>query len=248
MDAIETSRGEAQSLDRFVRETVEQPGVGSRFENESARTLRIEVDGGVWMKPGAAIAYRGDIRFERARTLAAPSFKAALLRETAPLVRASGTGRLFCAHHGSHAFVIRMSGETFFVAWPDLLAFEDSLDCEPTLVSHGVGIAAGGLAVMKLSGRGAFAFVSHGEPLTLRVTEGQSVSTDPHATLGWSSGLTPRLKTELSWRTTLRHGGHEPIQMSFEGTGFVIVQPFENPRRFAVRLNSLKRIAAIITG
>ena len=33
--------------------------------------LRIDVDGGVWLKPGAAIAYRGNIRFERLPTLSA---------------------------------------------------------------------------------------------------------------------------------------------------------------------------------
>src|SRR5687768_13010328 len=102
----------AQSLDRFISDTREQPPMCSRFGNESARTLRIDVDGGVWLKPGAAIAYRGDIRFDRQRILGAPSFTSALLREMAPLVRATGNGRLFCAHHGSHAFAITLSGET----------------------------------------------------------------------------------------------------------------------------------------
>jgi hypothetical protein len=31
------------------------------FENESARTLRVDVDGGVWLKPGVAIAFCSQI-------------------------------------------------------------------------------------------------------------------------------------------------------------------------------------------
>ena len=238
----------ARSLGQFVTDTGEQAAIGGRFANESVRTLRVELDGGVWLKPGAAVAYRGDIRFERQRVLPAPSLKTALLRETAPLVHASGKGRLFCAHHGSHASAIALSGETVFVAWPDLLAFEESLECIPTLVDHGVSLAAGGLVAMKLSGHGSFAVVSHGRPLALAVTGGQPVSTDPHATMAWSADLRVRLKTDLSWRSAFRHGGHEPVQMLFEGDGFVIVQPFEDPGRFTVRVNPLKRLASLLAG
>ena len=40
------------------------------FGNETDRTLKIDVDGGVWIKPGAAIAYRGDLAFDGGRRLA----------------------------------------------------------------------------------------------------------------------------------------------------------------------------------
>jgi uncharacterized protein (AIM24 family) len=238
----------ARSLDQFVSDTAEQAAMDGRFANESARMLRVDVDGGVWLKPGAAVAYRGDIRFERQRVLSAPSVRTALLRETAPLVYASGRGRLFCAHHGSHASGIALSGETIFVAWPDLLAFEESLECVPTLVDHGVSLAAGGLVVMRLSGHGSLAVVSHGRPLSLAVTRGQPVCTDPHATIGWSAGLRVQLKTDLTWRSALQHGGHEAVQMLFEGEGFVIVQPFEDPGRFTVRVTPLKRLASLLAG
>jgi uncharacterized protein (AIM24 family) len=238
---------QVQSLARFLADTGEKGEAGG-FDNESARTLRVDVDGGVWIKPGAAIAYRGDIRFDRLRTLEAPTVEDALLREVAPLVRAHGKGRLFCGSHGSHAFVVRLSGETLVVAWPDLLAFEESLECEGALVGHGVGIAAGGLAVMRLSGHGSLALVCHGRPLTLPVSPDQPVSTDPHATLAWSARLSPRLKTDISWRTAIRHGGQEAVQMLFEGDGFVVVQPFEDPSRFSLRANPLQKLASLVTG
>jgi uncharacterized protein (AIM24 family) len=236
----------ADSLDRFLAATGEAIPGGQRFGNESARTLRIELDGGVWLKPGAAIAYRGEIAFERLPTIGARSVEEAIGREMAPLVRAVGTGRLYCGHHGAHARVVRLSGETLVVSCNDLLAFEETLAFNVSLVGHGVGIAAGGLMAVRLTGTGALAFAAHGQPLTLSVTPDHPVCTDPHATLAWSSSLTPALKTDLSWRSAFAHGGGEPVQMCFEGEGFVVVQPFEDPSRFGGSIRPLKGIASLI--
>jgi uncharacterized protein (AIM24 family) len=241
-------RESIQSLAAFVRDTGEKAVAEERFDNENARTVRIDVDGGVWLKPGAALAYRGNLAFSRLPTVDAASLKDAVMRETAPLVRATGTGRLYAGHHGSHARVVRLTGEAIVVAWADLLAFEESLAFETTMVAHGVGLAAGGLAVVRLSGHGALAIAAHGQPLTLTVAPGQPVSTDPHATLAWSAALTPELKTDLSWRSVVGHGGHEPVQMLFRGTGFVVVQPYEDPGRFNVGLKPLERIASLVAG
>src|SRR5688572_23669581 len=105
--------------------------MSERFVQESERMLRIDVDGGVWLKPGAAIAYRGHIRFERLPTLGAHSVVDAALREMAPIVRGSGRGRLYCGNHGSHLRIVRLTGETINVVSDDLVAFEDTLLFEP---------------------------------------------------------------------------------------------------------------------
>jgi uncharacterized protein (AIM24 family) len=218
------------------------------FENESARTLRIDVDGGVWLKPGVAIAYRGEIAFVRRATIEASSLQDVAMREVAPLVRAAGKGRLYCAHHGSHVHVVRLAGQSLVVAWADLLAFEQGLTFTTSLVGHGIGIAAGGMVAVTLSGYGALALATHGQPLRLEVSPGNPLNTDPHATLAWSVPLTPALKTDLNWRSVFAHGGHEPVQMRFEGSGYVLVQPYEDPSRFGVKFNPLKRLAAMVTG
>lgn len=222
-------------------------GMGTpAFGNEAERTLRIDVDGGVWMKPGAAIAYRGNLRFERLATLGAGSAQDALMREVAPLVRAEGQGRLYCGHHGAHVRVVTLQDEALVVACRDLLAFEETLAFDASLVGRGLGLAAGGLVVMTLSGRGSLAIATHGEPLLLPVEPGQPLSTDPHATIAWSPGLVPALKTDLSWRSAFGHGGQEPVQMYFEGAGLVAVQPYQDASWFSDEPHPVRKVAALV--
>ena len=235
-----------RTLSHFFEAHAERGTPGDLFEKEAKRVLRIDVDGDVWLQPGAAIAYRGNLRFERLPTLKARSIRSAVLREITPLARATGAGRLYCSRHGWHVEVITLDGETLFVSWEELLAFETSLRFEMHLVPHGVGLFAGGLIVVKLEGHGALGVVVHGEPLCLPVSPVQPLATDPHCTLAWTGGLTPTLKTDLGWRSLFRHGGKEPFQMHFDGTGWVVVQPHEDPSRFKLGLHPLKRIRKLI--
>lgn len=89
------------------------------------------------------------------------------------------------------------------------------------------GAMAGGLFNVTLKGKGRVAITSHYEPLTLLVRPGESVLTDPNATVAWSGNLKPEFRTDISLRTFLGRGSGESIQMEFTGEGFVIVQPFE---------------------
>jgi uncharacterized protein (AIM24 family) len=223
------------SLTEFLRGSGEEEAVPGSFKQESERLLRIEVDGGVWLKPGAAVAYRGDLRFERLPTLKGRNLRDMIRRELVPLVRAVGRGRLYCAHHGWHLRILRLVDEALCVSTEEFLAFEETLEHEIFLVGKGIGLTAGGLFGIRFAGTGALAFAVHGSPLTLPVTPANPVSTDPHATLAWSAGLIPELKMDLNWRSVFRHGGAEPFQMFFEGEGFVVVQPTEDPARFRLK-------------
>ena len=216
-----------------------------QFVRETRSVVRMEVDGSAWIKPGAAIAYRGRIRFERLATIDAPTARDAVFRELAPLVRAVGRGTLYCGHHGAHLLTRRLAGETMVVAWDNVLAFESSLSFEAAFVEHAVGIVAGGVIVIKLSGHGAVALATHGEPLTLPVTPGDSINTDPHATVAWSGTLSPALEMDVSWRTAVGHGGQQAVQMKFAGDGFVIVQPSRNEPHVTVGLKTVRRLSTL---
>lgn len=89
------------------------------------------------------------------------------------------------------------------------------------------GMMAGGLFNVRCEGTGMIAITTHYEPLTLRVTPGKPVITDPNATVAWSGNLQPEFQTDISLKTFIGRGSGESIQMRFEGDGFVIVQPYE---------------------
>ena len=86
---------------------------------------------------------------------------------------------------------------------------------------------AGGLFNVKLEGAGMIAITTHHDPLTLRVTSGNPVCTDPNATVAWSGNLNPEFKTDISIGTFFGRGSGESIQMLFQGEGFVVIQPQE---------------------
>ena len=88
-------------------------------------------------------------------------------------------------------------------------------------------MAAGGLFSVRVQGHGMVAILSHGKPLTLRVTPNEPVFTDPNATIAWSGNLQPQLRMDSSLRSILGRGGGETYQMAFQGDGFVVVQPYE---------------------
>jgi uncharacterized protein (AIM24 family) len=218
------------SIADFIARTGERDQPGDVFELESNRMLEIHVNGRVWTKLGASVAYRGGLKFSREGMLEGGLMKAfmrAATGEMTPLAKVEGTGRLYVADMGKEITVLRLNGESINVSGNDLLAFEDTISYEITMLRRVAGMMAGGLFSARLSGTGMVAITTHGHPLTLRVTPGDPVSTDPNATVAWSSNLSPELKTDISLKTFIGRGGGETFQMLFNGDGFVVVQPYE---------------------
>jgi uncharacterized protein (AIM24 family) len=50
---------------------------------------------------------------------------------------------------------------------------------------------------------------------------------DPQAAITWSSGVRTSMKTDINVKTLIGRGSGETIQVAFEGTGWVLVQPSE---------------------
>jgi uncharacterized protein (AIM24 family) len=86
---------------------------------------------------------------------------------------------------------------------------------------------SGGLFNIRLEGTGMIAITTHYTPITLQVTPEMPVMTDPNATVAWSGGLNPSLKTNVDFKTLIGKDSGETFQMKFKGNGFVIVQPYE---------------------
>lgn len=221
---------EKYRVNQFIEETKQQDRGQGLFELETARILEINLEQQIWAKMGSMISYRGQISFEREGILEhglGKMFKKALSGEGAALMKATGQGKLYVADQGKKISILMLDNESICINGNDVLAFEPSLQWDIKLMRRVAGMLAGGLFNMKLEGRGMVAFTSHYEPLTLMVEPGRPVFTDPNATVAWSGHLQPEFVTDVKLKSFFGRGSGESIQMKFEGSGFVVVQPFE---------------------
>ncbi len=229
--AAETAPAEARySLKAFVEQTRDRDLQQGLFELESPRMLDINLKGEVWIKMGAMVAYTGNVKFEREGFLEqgiGNLLKKAVTGEGARLTKASGSGSVFCADSGKKVTILNLNNEAICVNGNDLLAFEKSLSYDIRMMRRISSMMAGGLFNIRLQGKGMVAITSHYDPLTLPVTPGNPVTTDPNATVMWSANLEPNFKTDIQFKTLLGRGSGESFQMEFRGNGFVVVQPYE---------------------
>jgi uncharacterized protein (AIM24 family) len=218
------------SLEEFVRETSQQERGEGLFELETERMLEVNLNGRLWIKTGAMVAYRGRITFTREGVLEhglGRMFKRAFTGEGTRLTKAEGAGSMYLAEAGKKISILQLDNDAIFVNGNDLLAFEEHIRWDIKLMRKVTAMLAGGLFNVRLEGRGLVAITTHYDPLTLRVTPGNPVYTDPNATVAWSGSLSPEFKTDVSFKTFLGRGSGESIQMLFQGDGFVVVQPYE---------------------
>ncbi|WP_027481503.1 AIM24 family protein [Deinococcus pimensis] len=220
----------SHSLQQFLSETAERDRPGDVFELESSKMLEVKVRGRVWSKLGAMVAYKGNLSFRREGMLEGGIMKAlvrAVSKEMEPLAKIEGQGVCYLADQGKEITVLRLQGDSINVNGNDLLAFEDSVQHEITMMRRVASMMSGGLFSVRVRGHGLVAILSHGKPLTLRVTPNEPVFTDPNATVAWSGNLQPQLRVDSSLRSIFGRGGGETYQMVFQGDGFVVVQPYE---------------------
>lgn len=220
----------AQAIAEFIRANADQARGDGVFELESDYLLQINLNGEMWIKTGGMVAYRGDIRFERQGMFAGgvgQFLKKAVSGEGAKLTRAGGRGQLYVADKGKRVSVLRLSGEPVFVNGEDVLAIDPSLQHEVTMMKRLAAVVSGGLFSVRLSGHGIVAITTHHRPVALEVRPGEPVFTDPQATVAWSAGLAPSFKTDVQLKTLLGRGSGESFQMKFEGSGWVLIQPYE---------------------
>lgn len=218
------------SIADFVHRTAQDNAANNPFELENDYLLEINLNGRVWAKAGSMIAYTGNVRFTREGMLEhgiGKALKKMVSGEGTTLMKVEGQGRVYLADKGKKVQVLNLQKETIFVNGNDLLAFESNVEWDIKMMRRMAGLMAGGLFNVRLSGPGMVAITTHYDPLTLQVTPGQVVYTDPNATVAWSGSLAPDLRTDISFKTFLGRGSGESIQLKFEGNGWVVLQPFE---------------------
>jgi uncharacterized protein (AIM24 family) len=202
------------SLAAFVNKSIDKDRNQGLFELESDRMLDINLQGEVWIKMGAMVAYTGQVKFVREGLMEqglGNLLKKAVSGEGTRLTKVTGTGSVFCADAGKKITILELKNEAICVNGNDLLAFEMSLKSEIKMMRRISSMLAGGLFNIRLEGTGMVAITSHYDPLTLPVTPNAPVTTDPNATVLWSGSLEPELKTDIQWKTLVGRGSGESV-------------------------------------
>ncbi len=218
------------TLDEFIRATSQQDKGHGLFEKETERLLEVNLDGRINTKMGSMVAYHGSIKFTREKMMdqgLGNLLKKAVSGEGMRITYAEGRGKLYLADAGKKVSVINLQNESIYINGNDVLAFEQTLDHKIKMMKKVAAMMSGGLFNIHLSGSGMVAMTTHYDPITLVVEPGKPVMTDPNATVAWSGDLVPQFKTDTSLRTFIGRGSGESFQMLFEGSGFVVIQPYE---------------------
>lgn len=232
------------SISSFITTHADQdrPDAGP-FEVENRATLQVNLQGTVYAKAGAMVAYRGDIKFSRKSTLedgVGKFLKKAVTGEGMTLMKMEGHGRVWLADRNKRVHMLALQpGESLCVNGNDLLALQSTLDWDIVMLKSVAGALAGGLFNVQIAGQGLVAITTHGAPLVLRVTDRAPLCTDPQATVAWAGHLKPEIQTDLSLGTFVGRGSGEAVQMRFAaprgGDGWVMVQPYEEQAVAAAR-------------
>ncbi|MDS0295577.1 AIM24 family protein [Halogeometricum luteum] len=213
------------NLDEFVSTHAPESG-GETFQLENSKLLDVTVSGSVMAKAGSMVGYTGDISFERKSEGGLTGMlKKRATGEGTVMMQATGEGNLYLADQGKEVQILEL-GETdeISVNGNDVLAFEEGVGWDIRMMNSIAGASSGGLFNVFLEGPGRVAITTHGKPLVVPTP----VSTDPNATVAWSSDVSPSAKRDIDIKGLLGRSSGETYQLEFpEEGGFVVIQPYE---------------------
>jgi uncharacterized protein (AIM24 family) len=198
------------------------------FALQNSKLLKVSLNQiTVQAKLGAMVAYQGDVSFEHAGSGGVSRLiKKAVTGEGTSLMKISGTGEVFLADQAQDIHLIKLEDDAITVNGSNLLAFDAGIDWDIRRVEGVSGMLGGGLFNLALQGTGWVAIISDGPPVLL-TTDDAPTFADPQAAITWSSGLQTGIKTDVKLKNLIGRGSGESLQMSFQGSGWVLVQPSE---------------------
>ena len=198
------------------------------FSLQNSKLLKVELNQvTIQAKLGSMVAYQGDVRFEHAGSGGlGRMLKKAVSGEGTQLMKITGSGEVFLADQAQDIHLIYLENDSITVNGPNLLAFDAGIDWDIKRVQGASSMMGGGLFNMALQGTGWVAILSDGPPVLLNVASAPTFA-DAQAAITWSSGVTTGIKTDVNLKNLIGRGSGESVQMSFQGEGWVLVQPSE---------------------
>ncbi len=213
--------------DLFSSEYVVQPATAPGMTAENAKCIKYAVNGEMFARQGAMIAFRGNLQFERKGQGVGGMLKRAVTGEGLPLMAVRGQGEAWFAHEAQNCFIVDIDqGDALTVNGRNVLCFDATLSYEIKTVK-GAGMTGGGLFNSLFTGYGKLAVICEGSPIVIPVTQQQPVYVDTDAVVGWSAQLNTSLHRSQSVGSMVRGGSGEAVQLMLQGEGFVIVRPSE---------------------
>ncbi|MCF2529894.1 AIM24 family protein [Yinghuangia soli] len=204
-----------------------------RWAHQNAQMLRImlgQQNREVLARKGTMVAFTGGIDFDGHLQSGGERQAARQTGEQLDLMRCSGNGTVFLANMAQSIHVIDLANEGLTVDGQYVLALDSTLSWNVVRIESEQGIAGvGGGYNLEIGGTGKLAVMTSGKPLVMQVTPQQEVFADADAVIAWSTSLVTRMESQLtSQRVWSRRGGTgEGWNLSFQGQGYVIVQPSE---------------------
>jgi uncharacterized protein (AIM24 family) len=213
-------------VDQFKRENAPTES-DEQFQLENSYTLDVAVEGSIIAKAGSMISYTGNLSFTgqaSAEGGITGMIKEAATSEGTPVMNVEGTGHVYLADNKKKVQVLELGqGESITVNGEDVLAFESAVDYEISKMDSLAGAFAGGFTNVYMQGPGHVAITTHGDPVVME----PPVTTDPSATVAWSSA-SPDVEVNRNLSDMVGQESGERFQMNFDGQrGFVVVQPYE---------------------
>jgi uncharacterized protein (AIM24 family) len=198
------------------------------FTLQNSKLLKVSLSGHtVQAKAGSMVAYQGDVGFEHAGSGGmSRMLKKAVTGEGQELMKVTGTGEVFLADQAQDVHLVYLEGEKITVNGPNLLAFDANIDWDIERVQGASSMMGGGLYNTSLEGTGWVAILSDGPPVLLNVASAPTYA-DAQAAITWSQGVTTSLRTDFKMKNLIGKSSGETVQMAFQGTGWVLVQPSE---------------------
>jgi uncharacterized protein (AIM24 family) len=213
--------------DLFAAEHTAQRSTVPGMTLQNPKSVKYAVNGEMFARQGAMIAYRGNLRFEQKGQGLGGLLKRAVTGEGLALMAVRGQGEAWFAHEAQNCFLVDLEpGDALTVNGRNVLCFDPTLSYEIKTVK-GAGIGGGGLFNSVFTGHGRLGLMCEGHPLIIPVAADDPVYVDTDAVVGWSAHLDTSLHRSQSVGSMLRGGSGEAVQLMLRGEGFVIVRPSE---------------------
>jgi uncharacterized protein (AIM24 family) len=202
-----------------------------RYSLQNAQMLRVALTGheDLLARKGTMVAYQGLVEFDAEYQSHQQGRARAYTGEGLDLMRCHGQGTVYLANLAQHIHVVDIDQDGLTVDNSYVLAMDSSLHHEVIAVDSQYGISGSGKYQLNVTGRGKVALMTSGAPLMMQVTPDRVVNCDADAIVAWSTGLRVQMQAQTHSSGVWRRRGNtgEGWELSFMGTGYVLVQPSE---------------------